>query len=157
MWQIKKLLTSQGRCTEEQQKAELWVPHDGFVEALSLGCNEYSDETGSSALDQDLYTLSWALIEDREEQTVLWRLKVHPIFLCGGTKAKGLKNVHDSVLQNWSILIIFRIYSYSCIKDAFLKYILIHTQLIEVLIDERPTKVNLIRYCWFHNTEQLLL
>lgn len=37
-----ELLTSQGRCAEEQQEAELRVPHVGLAAALSPGAGEHS-------------------------------------------------------------------------------------------------------------------
>lgn len=93
------------------------------VEALSLGCNEYSDETGPSASAGVLYTLSQIMSEYWEAQRGLWMLKVHPTLLCGGTKAKGLKNTRGSGLQNWSIVINFKIGSFSCIMETFYRFL----------------------------------
>lgn len=106
MFFFKELLTSQGRCAKEQQKAELWVPHDGFVEALAP--LELTRSTQTRLISQpQLGTFipsGWALSEDREAQTVHWKLKVHPTLLCGGTKVLMVHRLTKLIISYFAAL-----------------------------------------------------
>lgn len=60
--------------------------------ALFPGVGEYSDETKIWPPAQESYSFSWSLPEGLGHH--FRKLKVHPSLLCGGTKAKGLKDTN---------------------------------------------------------------